>query len=69
MPFLCCNRELSRFVKEKLDGTDKIDFWTYGELVEKAIGGDYNSVKSAENGNQACFEAIAEAHPARYDSI
>lgn len=67
--FLCCNKELSAFAKEKFGARDKIDFRTYEELMREIIGDDYDSAELNENGNRNCFDLVVEAHPKLYDSI
>lgn len=67
--FLCCNRELSLFVKGKLGSTDLIDFRTYEELMREIIGDKYETATTNENGNRNCFDLVAEANPKLYDSI
>ena len=67
--FLCCNEELSAFVKEKVSSTDLIDFRTYEELMRDIVGDQFDSAEINENGNRNCFDLVAEAHPKLYDSI
>ncbi len=67
--FLCCNKELSSFVKTKLGVSEKIDFRTYGELMRETIGELYDFSAVNENGNRNCFDYVADAHPKLYDSI
>lgn len=67
--FLCCNTELSAFVKRKTDGAENIDFRTYEELMREIIGDKYDSADINENGNRKCFDFVAEAQHKTYDSI
>lgn len=67
--FLCCNNELSNFVKMKLGTSEKIDFRTYEELMRETIGELYDASVVNENGNRNCFDYVADAHPKLYDSI
>ena len=67
--FLCCNKELSIFVQEKIKLTDKIRFCTYEELMRNTIGGNYDLAEINENGNRNCFELVAESQPELYESI
>lgn len=67
--FLCCNKELSAFVKDKLGNTKLIDFRTYEELMREIIGNKYDSAPINENGNRNCFDLVAEMQPNLYDSI
>lgn len=68
--FLCCNRELSSFVNERLSD-DRIDFRTYEELISDAVGRQkYESAEVNENGNKACFDLVIEAEGFKhYDTI
>ncbi len=67
--FLCCNKELSLFVKDRLGSETLIDFRTYEELMREIIGEKYDSAGINENGNRSCFDLVSEAHPKLYDSI
>ena len=67
--FLCCNRELSSFVEDKIGRTDLIDFRTYEDLMVEIIGDEYYSAVINKNGNRNCFDLVAEAAPKLYDSI
>lgn len=67
--FLCCNKELSTFVKDKLGSTDQIDFRTYEELMREIIADKYDSAEVNENGNRKCFDLVAKMHSKLYDSI
>ena len=67
--FLCCNKELSGFVKTKLGSSDRVYFRTYEELMREIIGDKYDSTEINENGNRNCFDLVAEANPKLYDSI
>lgn len=68
--FLCCNKELSRFVSERIVDDD-IAFRTYEELMIDAIGKTaYEAADVNENGNKACFDLVSEKHEyEKYDSI
>lgn len=67
--FLCCNKELSEFVKGKIEISDRIVFRTYEELMREIIGDKYDSLEINENGNRMCFDQVEEAKPTLYDSI
>lgn len=69
--YLCCNKELARFVREKTEGWAAIDFHTYESLVIAAIEETaYIAAPLNENGNKACFDLVSEASGfAQYDSI
>lgn len=69
--FLCCNKELARFVKEKVDSSDLIDFRTYESLVVEVVGEKaFSEADINENGNKACFDLVSEKQGfKKYDSI
>lgn len=67
--FLCCNEELSAFIKEKLNVADKIDFRTYESLMREIVSDKYDMAEVNENGNRNCFDFVAKAHHKLYDSI
>ena len=68
--FLCCNKQLSEFVKGQFIRTDNnIDFLTYEELMRRSIGDKYDSAEVNENGNRICFDFVAGIQPKLYDTI
>lgn len=68
--FLCCNKELSEFVQNKLgQGADTVDFRTYEGLMRETIGSAYDTAPINENGNRNCFDLVADTKPVTYDSI
>lgn len=68
--FLCCSKELSRFVSERI-GDNKVVFRTYDELMIDTIGkSTYEEAEVNENGNRACFDLVVEKRGyEKYDSI
>ncbi len=67
--FVCCNKELSNFVREKLEEYSHVSFRTYEELMKETVGEAYETATINENGNRNCFDLVAEKNPKRYDSI
>ena len=67
--FLCCNKELSGFVREKLGQSEHLSFRTYEELMRETIGDAYESAPVNENGNKNCFDLVDRNNPKKYDSI
>lgn len=67
--FLCCNKELSLFVRSQLPESAAVDFRTYEELMRENIGAGYDTADLNENGNRDCFDLVAEADHQVYDSI
>lgn len=69
--FLCCNNELSKFVKGKIGNDSAITFRTYSDLIIEAVGAEkYECIDTNENGNKSCFDVVAEADKIhKYDSI
>ena len=67
--FLCCNKELSSFVKNTINNTENIDLRTFEELMVENIGDRYYSAEINENGNPNCFDYISEVRIKKYDSI
>lgn len=67
--FLCCNRELSQFVRDQLDVSNAVDFRTFEELMHECIGMSYDTSDLNENGNHNCFDLVAEVDHKVYDSI
>ena len=69
--YLCCNKELARFVQENTQSTAPIEFHTYESLVVTAIGEEaFSKAEINENGNRACFDLVSDSHGfTKYDSI
>ena len=67
--FLCCNKELSGFVRDKLGQSERLTFFTYEELMRDTIGEAYDSAPVNENGNKNCFDLVDSCHSKKYDSI
>lgn len=67
--FLCCNKELCGFVREKLGENAQLDFRTFEELMRETIGDAYETTSANENGNKNCFELVDVSNPKKYDSI
>ena len=68
--FICCNSELSKFVRNKISYDYNINSCTYDELMLKLLGEKYLQLATNENGNRCCFELIEDVNPAdKYDSI
>ena len=67
--FLCCNKQLCEFVKEKFINKESIEIMTYEELMRKCIGNKFDTVEINENGNRNCFDLVEESQPKLYDTI
>lgn len=68
--FICCNEELSAFVKLRLCQYPKIDVFTYVELMRNLFGEFYDELPTNSDGNKSCFEYIDDMSIAKkYDSI
>lgn len=68
--FLCCNRELSVFVKDKIGSMNGlIDFCTYEDLIKEIMAEKCDLAELSENRIYSCFELISEMHHKLYDSI
>ncbi len=68
--FICCNKELSKFVSRKFEGTYEIDSCTYDEMMLRLLGEKYELAPLNENGNRCCFELLENIpEDLRYDSI
>jgi hypothetical protein len=68
--FVCCNEELSEFVKSKLSQYTTVNVFTYVELMKKLLGKTYDELPTNSNGNKSCFEYIDDVPvEKKYDSI
>lgn len=68
--FVCCNEELSEFVKSKLSHYTTVNVFTYVELMKKLLGKTYDELPTNPNGNKSCFEYIDDIPvEKKYDSI
>lgn len=68
--FVCCNEELSEFVKSKLSHYTTVNVFTYVELMKKLLGKTYDELPTNSNGNKSCFEYIDDIPvEKKYDSI
>lgn len=67
--FLCCNKELLTFVREKLGESEHLAFRTYEELMQETVGAAYDTAETNENGNKNCFDLVDQAVHKKYDSI
>ena len=67
--FLCCNKELCRFVCEQLGENSHLSFRTFEELMRETIGEAYETAPVNENGNKNCFDLVDNSNPKKYDSI
>lgn len=68
--FVCCNEELSEFVKSKLSQYTTVNVFTYVELMKKLLGKTYDELPANSNGNKSCFEYIDDVPlEKKYDSI
>ncbi len=68
--FLCCNKELSNFVKSKVENDVFFKCCTYKELMEELLGERYLKSPLNDNGSHCCFDLLdssIEKH--KYDSI
>ena len=68
--FVCCNKELSKFIKNKISDNYNIDTCTYEELMLRLLGEKYLQSPINENGNRACFDMLEDiSYDDKYDSI
>ena len=70
--FLCCNTELSKYVKKKISTlieTENLSCFSYDQLMRNILGTGYEYASVNENGNKCCFDLLADAECEKYDSI
>ncbi len=72
--FVCCNEELSEFVKSDVKskpGQDAaVDVLTYEGLMKKLLGKVYDELPVNDNGHKSCFEHLNDVPvEEKYDSI
>jgi len=68
--FICCNEELSTFVKLRLSQYPKVDVFTYADLMRNLLGELYDELPANPDGNKNCFEYMDDIPiEKKYDSI
>lgn len=67
---VCCNLELSKFIKNRISDNYSIDTCTYEQLMLRLLGEKYLLAPINENGNRACFDMLGDiSYSDKYDSI
>lgn len=68
--FLCCNKELSNFVNNKIAESSLFKCCTYEDLMLELLGDKYYESPINENGSHCCFDLLTdETIELKYDSI